>query len=105
MKGEKCLQSLSEHTEGIYTLRWSPIPEGSNQLQSVNLATASFDSTIKIWDVEHGRCLRTLAKHSEAVCSIAYSPDGCYLVSGSFDKHLRIWSTKVRMAIDCKRAV
>lgn len=35
----------------------------------------------------------TLTKHSEPVYSVAFSPDGKYLASGSFDKCVHIWST------------
>ena len=35
--------------------------------------------------------LRTLAGHTDAVWSVAFSPDGKQIVSGSQDKTLRIW--------------
>jgi len=39
-------------------------------------ATASFDTTVKLWDAERGRCLHTLRGHTESVYSIAFSPNG-----------------------------
>ena len=54
---------------------------------------ASFDSTVKLWEVEKGTCLHTLRKHVDPVYSVAFSPDGKYLASGSFDKWLYVWST------------
>ncbi len=47
------------------------------------LASGSQDKTIKIWEVATGNELRTLTGHSETVFSVAYSPDGRYLASGS----------------------
>ena len=56
---------------------------------------ASFDSTVRLWEVEKGACLHTLRKHIDPVYSVAFSPDGRLLASGSFDKCLYIWSTQV----------
>lgn len=59
------------------------------------LSSASFDSTVRLWDVERGVCIHTLTKHQEPVYSVAFSPDGKYLASGSFDKCVHIWNTQV----------
>ena len=51
---------------------------------------------MRLWDVEGGggKCIAALARHTEPVYSVAFSPDGRYLASGSFDKCLHIWSVK-----------
>ena len=54
------------------------------------LASASFDSTVRLWDVEKGTCTHTLTRHREPVYSVAFSPDGKFLASGSFDKVMEI---------------
>jgi WD40 repeat protein len=41
------------------------------------------DNTIKIWDVNSGRLLRTLYGHGSAVNALAVSPDGKLVASGS----------------------
>ena len=46
--------------------------------------------------MEKGACLHTLRKHIDPVYSVAFSPDGKLLASGSFDKCLYIWSTQVK---------
>ncbi len=44
-----------------------------------------------MWDLESGRCLRTLEGHSVGVGSVSVTPDGRRAVSGSWDKTLRVW--------------
>ena len=63
--------------------------------QSVYCSSASFDSTVRLWDVEHGVCIHTLTRHQEPVYSVAFSPDGAFLASGSFDKCVHIWNVQV----------
>ena len=44
------------------------------------LASASYDKTVKFWDVATGKERATL-KGTEAVWSVAFSPDGLLLAS------------------------
>jgi hypothetical protein len=55
------------------------------------LATASADGLIRIWDVTTGKVVHSLKGHDGAVRCLAYSPDGKRLASGGQDRTLRIW--------------
>ncbi|XP_023517830.1 WD40 repeat-containing protein HOS15-like isoform X2 [Cucurbita pepo subsp. pepo] len=95
MKQDKYVYDLKEHSKEIYTIRWSPTGPGTNNPnQQLVLASASFDSTVKLWDVEQGKLINSLNGHREPVYSVAFSPNGEYLASGSLDKSMHIWSLK-----------
>jgi hypothetical protein len=55
------------------------------------IATASFDHTIKIWDISKRIQVQTLEGHSSSVINVIYHSDG-YLISSSNDKTIKIWT-------------
>ncbi|KAK4726194.1 hypothetical protein R3W88_031111 [Solanum pinnatisectum] len=80
MKQDGCLHDFREHSKEIHTIKWSPTGAGTSNLnQQLLLASASFDSTVKLWDVDQGRLLHSLNGHKEPVYSIAFSLNGEYM--------------------------
>jgi len=58
------------------------------------LASATWhpkDSTVRLWETATGKEIRTFNGHTDSVRSLAFSPDGRTLVSGSKDTTALIW--------------
>lgn len=70
-------------TEGASLVIYSP--------DSLHFATVSENSAL-IWDSRTGSTICTLKGHDEEVLCIAFSKDGKFAVTGSFDKTARVWN-------------
>jgi transducin (beta)-like 1 len=87
------LHDLTSHQQEIYTVKWSPTGSGSkNPSKKAVLATASFDGSVRLWDVKDGSCYRVFNRHRDSVYSVAFSPSGDYLASGSLAGQMYIWN-------------
>jgi len=52
------------------------------------------DNTVKLWEVESGKEIRTLTGHTDDVFSVHFSPDGKCLASGSWDNTVKLWEVE-----------
>ena len=53
---------------------------------------ASARNSIKVWQIPSDKPVTTLDGHTNWVISLAFTPDGSTLVSGSSDRTVRLWS-------------
>ncbi|MFP6574760.1 MAG: hypothetical protein VB912_06375, partial [Pirellulaceae bacterium] len=74
------------HPNAVYGVAFSP--------DGRQLASASLDNHVKLWDVQKGEVLHTLKGHGDGVYTVAYDPSGKKVVSGSLDHSLKIWDSQ-----------
>ncbi|KAG2078506.1 WD40 repeat-like protein [Suillus decipiens] len=58
------------------------------------VTTGSSDGVVKLWNVNTGKVIKTLAGHTEVVQSVCWSPDGGRVVSGSVCGTFITWDVK-----------
>jgi WD40 repeat protein len=71
------------HTNLVTGLAFSP--DGKRAL------SASYDQSIRLWDVATGKEIRRFDGHTNWVTSVVCSSDGRFALSGSSDKTIRLW--------------
>lgn len=58
------------------------------------LASGSYDTNVKLWDLRDKNCIATLKGHTGKINSIDVSPDGNMLLSGSDDNTVKLWEVR-----------
>jgi WD40 repeat protein len=76
-------QTLKGHQAAIAGLAFSP----NDKL----LASASYDRTAQLWQVNDGKMLCQLKAHTGNVQQVVFSPDGKLLATGSDDETINLW--------------
>ncbi|KAF7723378.1 cross-pathway control WD-repeat protein cpc2 [Apophysomyces ossiformis] len=55
--------------------------------------SASWDKTLRLWDLNTGVTTRRFVGHEKDVLSVSFSADNRQIVSGSRDKSIKLWNT------------
>lgn len=84
------------HKDSVYSVAFSP--------DGRNLVSGSLDKTIKMWELNNagfynragnqpksGKCVKTFEGHKDFVLSVALTPDGQWVMSGSKDRGVQFW--------------
>ncbi|KAK0512560.1 hypothetical protein JMJ35_004577 [Cladonia borealis] len=81
------LLALEGHFKPVYGVAFSP--------DNKQLASASWDNTVRLWDTSTGTALQTLKGHLDNVNAVAFSKDGKQLASASDDTTVRLWDIDI----------
>ncbi|MCE9534160.1 MAG: WD40 repeat domain-containing protein [Planctomycetes bacterium] len=72
------------HSETVTSLAISP--------DGKTFVTGSRDRSIRVWDLNTTKVIRTLQGHTDEVTSLAFTKDGTQLASASKDQNIRVWN-------------
>lgn len=96
-KRNRCISGAMDHMVKVwslddgsllYNLEGHSSLVGLLALQNDHLVSAAADSTLRIWDPEHGHCKNSLSAHTGAIT--CFQHDGQKVISGS-DRTLKMW--------------
>jgi WD40 repeat protein len=94
---ETVVQGLAVSPDG----RWGATGGGHTvRADGTMLDLAGFDNVIRLFDLETGKELRNFDQHQGAITCLAFSADGRYLLSGSYDSTVRLWRVANQVRTD-----
>lgn len=85
---------VSAHTRGVNRVKWSALPVDLSRAREEHyvVASCSSDLSIKIWEGDMLKHVRTLTGHEHTVSGLAFSPENpSVLYSVSRDKSVKVW--------------
>jgi COMPASS component SWD3 len=84
IRARRCFKRIQAHSDTIVSVHFND--------NGTRLLTAGFDGYIRIWDVQNGNCLQSflIGEQVVPVCFAKWSPNGRYILVGSFDESWRL---------------
>jgi WD40 repeat protein len=92
LKTNECVKAGLKHDALVNSVCFSP--------DGKYLVSASYDKSVRVWDLSSLRCIHLLVGHDKNVCTAKYSPDGKYIISASDDEIVRIWDAETGKCIE-----
>lgn len=96
------LEGADGHKDSVYSVAFAP--------NGKDLVSGSLDKTIKMWELSaargimsgagtsRGKCVKTFEGHKDFVLSVALTPDGNWVLSGSKDRGVQFWDPRTANA-------
>jgi len=91
--GKQLGNTLKGHNGYITAMSWEPLHKNP---ECSRLASCSKDSTIKLWDVRLGKCLRSLSSHRNVATCVKWGGQGL-LYSASRDGNINVWDSEGKL--------
>jgi WD40 repeat protein len=82
----KTARTFAGHHATVMALAISP--------DGKTFATASYDRSVRLWDLASGECRKKLTGHTGPVRALAFSPDGLQIASAGSDLSIKTWNVK-----------
>ena len=79
------LLAVFDHPGGVLAADLDPL--------SGRMATGGYDDLIRVWDLVGGHVETVLSAHAADITTLAFAPDGRFLVSASQDGAVLLWDT------------
>lgn len=82
-----------------YSTGWRKANNSSSPTAKQVLATASGDTTIKMWSVKDFACLATFEGHQSSVLRVKFLSRGVQLISAGSDGLIKLWNIKTNETV------
>lgn len=93
LRKNQCLYSIPAHTDIITDINFE-------QLESKYIITTSFDSRIKIWNVQDWSLIKSYESNEDKLLSISINKEHNKMITCSFGKTIKLWNIEGQMIVD-----
>jgi len=88
----ECRKVLGGHRDVVIAVSCSPTDKNV-------LATASYDTEVRVWDVSKGTCTAVVKGHVHWVSAIQFAPTGLYFATSCLDGTAKVWDLRGRCVL------